>query len=173
MLQNIGFDYLLSYWIDLETSGSVLATATAAETGPFVLTAVLLSLIAVYTVSKLGGEVSKRLDLPPVLGELVGGVVVGVSALHFLVFPETGATASDSVLMTLLQSFGHLDSTTIAQIFESQSEAISILAELGVIILLFEIGLESDLRELSKVGSQAAIVAEPVAGLPVPAPALA
>ncbi|MGK7928172.1 MAG: cation:proton antiporter [Spirulina sp.] len=166
MLQNIGFDYLLSYWIDLETSGSVLATATTAETGPFVLTAVLLSLIAVYTVSKLGGELSKRLDLPPVLGELVGGVVVGVSALHFLVFPETGATASDSVLMTLLQSFGHLDSTTIAQIFESQSEAISILAELGVIILLFEIGLESDLRELSKVGSQAAIVA--VVGVAVP-----
>ena len=35
----------------------------------------------------------------------------------------------------------------------------SVLAELGVIILLFEIGLESDLRELQKVGAKAAIVA--------------
>ncbi|MEM9542218.1 MAG: cation:proton antiporter [Cyanobacteria bacterium P01_E01_bin.42] len=157
MLQNI------SSW---GTSGSLLATADAAETGPFILTAVLLSLIAVYLVSKLGGELSKRLDLPPVLGELVGGVVVGVSALHFLVFPETGATASDSMLMTLLQSFSNLDSTAIAHVFETQSEAISILAELGVIILLFEIGLESDLRELSKVGYQAAIVA--VVGVAAP-----
>ncbi|MBP0017857.1 MAG: cation:proton antiporter [Cyanobacteria bacterium SBLK] len=166
MLQNLGFDNLLSYWIDTGISGSVLATTDAAETEPFVITAVLLSLIAVYIVSKLGGELSKRLDLPPVLGELVGGVIVGVSALHFLVFPETGATASDSMLMSLVQSFGHLDSAAIAHVFETQSEAISILAELGVIILLFEIGLESDLRELSKVGYQAAIVA--VVGVAAP-----
>ena len=39
------------------------------------------------------------------------------------------------------------------------SEVISVLAELGVVILLFEIGLESDLQELIKVGPQAAIVA--------------
>lgn len=43
--------------------------------------------------------------------------------------------------------------------FQSQSEAITILAELGVTILLFEIGLESDLRELGKVGDRSAVVA--------------
>ncbi|WP_347240555.1 cation:proton antiporter [Phormidium sp. FACHB-592] len=46
----------------------------------------------------------------------------------------------------------------MSSIFQSQSEAISILAELGVIILLFEIGLESDLRQL-QVGYQATVVA--------------
>jgi len=129
------------------------------QMAPFVLTSVLLSLVAVYFVSKLGGELSKRLGLPPVLGELVGGVVVGVSALHFLVFPEAGATASDSLLMTILQALGNLDNESIQHIFQSQSEVVSVLAELGVIVLLFEIGLESDLRELGKVGYQAAIVA--------------
>ncbi|NEQ54456.1 MAG: cation:proton antiporter, partial [Leptolyngbya sp. SIO3F4] len=54
---------------------------------------------------------------------------------------------------------GNLDAAAVAHIFQSQSEVISVLAELGVIVLLFEIGLESDLRELSKVGYQAAIVA--------------
>jgi Kef-type K+ transport system membrane component KefB len=43
--------------------------------------------------------------------------------------------------------------------FQSQSEVIAILAELGVIILLFEIGLESELKELIKYGPQAAVVA--------------
>jgi Kef-type K+ transport system membrane component KefB len=86
-------------------------------------------------------------------------VIVGVSALHFLVFPETGATADDSLLMTCLQAIGQLDAETITDIFATQSEVISVLAELGVIVLLFEIGLESDLRELGKVGYQAAIVA--------------
>jgi Kef-type K+ transport system membrane component KefB len=137
----------------------LVAETPEAEYGSFVLTGVLMTLVVVYVMSKLGGELSKRLDLPPVLGELVGGVVVGVSALHLLVFPETGSTAADSVIMSALQWLGNLDADALAHIFQSQSEVISVLAELGVIVLLFEIGLESDLRELGKVGYQAAVVA--------------
>ena len=144
---------------DLVLSSSLLATAPDSEAAPMVLAGVLLSLVFIYLASKLGGELSKSLDLPPVLGELVAGVVVGVSALHILVFPETGATASDSVVMTILQQIGGLNSETIAEVFSAQSEVISVLAEIGVIILLFEIGLESDLRELQKVGTTAAVVA--------------
>ena len=137
----------------------LVAATPEADTGPMVLAGVLLSLVVIYVASKLGGELSKLLDLPPVLGELVAGVVVGVSALHLIMFPETGAVAADSQLMGLLQWLGGLSPEGVAEVFRSQSEVISVLAELGVIILLFEIGLESDLRELQKVGSQAAIVA--------------
>ena len=144
----------------------VLATVPEADYSPFVLTGVLLTLVVVYVVSKLGGELSKRLNLPPVLGELVGGVVVGVSALHLLMFPENSAAATDSVIMQGLQWLGHLNADAVTHIFQSQSEVISVLAELGVIVLLFEIGLESDLRELGKVGYQAAIVA--VVGVAAP-----
>ncbi len=144
----------------------LLAITPESEYGSWVLAGVLLTLVIVYAASKLGGELSKRLNLPPVLGELVGGVIVGISALHLLVFPETGATAEGSVVMDLLQSLGGLDAAAVTHIFESQSEVISVLAELGVIVLLFEIGLESDLRELTKVGYQAAIVA--VVGVAAP-----
>ena len=137
----------------------LLATASNAETAPMILAGVLLSLVFIYLASKLGGELSKLVDLPPVLGELVAGVVVGVSALHLLVFPETGAAASDSVVIIILQQIAGLNPESTQEVFALSSEVISVLAELGVIILLFEIGLESDLRELQKVGSQAAIVA--------------
>jgi len=133
--------------------------ATAPENGSIVLAGVLLSLVIIYLASKLGGELSKAVDLPPVLGELVGGVVVGVSALHLLVFPESGAVAADSLLMKLLQWIGDLSPEAVISVFETQSEVVSVLAEIGVIILLFEIGLESDLRDLKEVGYQAAIVA--------------
>lgn len=141
--------------------GTFMGTATVSNESPLVLAAVLLSLVVVYLASKLGGELSRMMNLPPVLGELVGGVVVGVSALHLLVFPEGGATAADSTLMPVLQwiSGGELSAESFSSIFTSQSEVLSVLAELGVIILLFEIGLESDLRELTKVGYQAAVVA--------------
>ncbi|MGK7936532.1 MAG: cation:proton antiporter [Xenococcaceae cyanobacterium] len=144
---------------DIVFSSQLLATEPNSEAAPMVLAAVLLSLVFIYLASKLGGELSKLLDLPPVLGELVAGVVVGVSALHLLVFPEAGATASDSVVMTILQQIAGLNPEDVGAVFTAQSEVVSVLAELGVIILLFEIGLESDLRELQKVGVRAAIVA--------------
>ncbi len=124
-----------------------------------ILAGVLLSLVFIYLASKLGGELSKLVDLPPVLGELVAGVVIGISALHLLVFTETGAVASDSVVMMILERIGGLGGEAINEVFTTQSEIISVLAELGVIILLFEIGLESDLRELQEVGTKAALVA--------------
>lgn len=136
----------------------LLATAEA-EKAPLVLSGVLLSLVVIYLASKLGAEVSKRLDFPPVLGELVAGVIVGVSALHLVIFPESGLQASDSVVMSVLQWLNGLTPNVLTSVFQSQSEVISVLAELGVIILLFEIGLESDLRQLKEVGSQAVIVA--------------
>ncbi|MEB3226173.1 MAG: cation:proton antiporter [Synechococcus sp.] len=124
-----------------------------------VLSAVLLSLVVIYFASKVGGELCSRINLPPVLGELVGGVLVGVSAFSLLVFPEGGIEASQSVLIQFLQSTAGLSPEAAPAVFATQSEVISVLAELGVIILLFEIGLESDLQELIKVGPQAAVVA--------------
>ena len=137
----------------------LLATAAESEYAPFVLAGVLLSLVIIYLAGKLGGELSKMMDLPPVLGELLSGVVVGISALHLLVFPDSGVMASESVVITTLKFMSNLTPEAVTAIFSSQSESISILAELGVIVLLFEIGLESDLQELKKVGYQAAIVA--------------
>ncbi len=139
----------------------LLATANESETAnsTLVLAGVLLSLVIVYFASKLGGEICARINLPPVLGELVGGVLVGVSAFHLLVFPESGSTADNSLIITFLQNTVGLTPEATESVFAAQSEVISLLAELGVIILLFEIGLESDLKELIRVGPQAAIVA--------------
>ncbi|MFM7573420.1 MAG: cation:proton antiporter, partial [Snowella sp.] len=136
-----------------------LLATTEAENGPLILSGVLLSLIVIYLASKLGAEAAKRFDFPPVLGELLAGVLVGVSALHLIIFPEGGLEASDSLLMTVLQFLNGLSPESVTTIFESQSEVISVLAEIGVIVLLFEIGLESDLRQLKEVGVQAVVVA--------------
>lgn len=135
-----------------------LATVEA-EDSPIILSGVLLTLVVIYLASKLGAEVSKRLDFPPVLGELVAGVIVGVSALHLVIFPEKGLSATDSAIANILQGLNHLSPAALTRVFESQSEVISVLAEIGVIILLFEIGLESNLRQLKEVGIQATVVA--------------
>jgi Kef-type K+ transport system membrane component KefB len=143
-----------------------LAAEVSAENGSLVLAAVLLNLVVIYLASKLGGELSNRFGFPPVLGELVGGVIVGVSALHLIVFPDKDPTGSTSLIMQFLQLTGGLSPEATPQVFASASEVVSVLAELGVIILLFEVGMESDLRELVKVGGMATLVA--VVGVTVP-----
>lgn len=154
------FYILTGNWL----SSSFVAAATEAvaesdaDEGTLVLAGVLLSLVIIYFASKLGGEVCSRINLPPVLGELVGGVLVGISAFHLLVFPESSAV-EDSLIINMLQSTAGLPAEAAQSVFASQSEVISLLSELGVIILLFEIGLESDLKELIRVGPIAAVVA--------------
>jgi Kef-type K+ transport system membrane component KefB len=129
------------------------------ENSQLVLAGVLLSLIVIHLASKVGGEICVRLNLPPVLGELLGGVIVGVSALRLIIFPGGELDANASLIIDLLQNTAGLPPAAAASVFDRQSEAISVLSEIGVIILLFEIGLESSLNELLKVGLQAAMVA--------------
>jgi len=143
----------------------LLATEAPAETGSLVLAGVLLSLVIIYLAAKLVGELCARVNLPSVLGELVGGVLVGVSAFNLLIFPDSSG-AFHSLLLDFLQTTAGLTPEAVPSVGGSISEVISLLSELGVIILLFEIGLESDLKELIRVGPQAAVVA--IVGVAVP-----
>jgi Kef-type K+ transport system membrane component KefB len=73
---------------------------------------------------------------PAVLGELIAGVLLGGSVLG--VIPAGG----------------------------TEAELIHVLAELGVLLLLFEIGLETDLREMFRVGPASLAVASVGVALP-------
>lgn len=144
----------------------MVTEATPKVESGMVLSGVLLSLLAIFIASKVGGEFFNGLGFPPVLGELLGGVVIGISALHLVVFPEGGATATDSVVMEILQTTAGLDPAAAQGTFEVLGEVLEILSELGVIILLFEIGLESNIKQLIEVGFQSLLVA--IVGVVVP-----
>jgi Kef-type K+ transport system membrane component KefB len=149
---------VITPWISAPLLAAEAAPEASAETGSLVLAGVLLSLVVVYLAAKLVGELCARVNLPSVLGELVGGVVVGISAFNLLVFPD-GSGAFHSLILDFLQATAGLTPDVLPEVGGSISEVISLLSELGVIILLFEIGLESDLKELIRVGPQAAVVA--------------
>ncbi len=93
----------------------------------------LLALIAIFVAAKVFGEIAERLGQPAVLGELLGGVAIGVSGLRLV---------------------------------DPHDVTIHLLSELGVILLLFVIGLETDLKKLMDVGGPAAAVA--IVGVALP-----
>lgn len=90
-----------------------------------------LVLISILIAGKLGGELAERAKQPAVLGELVAGMLIGASVLG-IVPTEVG---------------------------DPMADVVRIFAEVGVVILLFEIGLETDLREMFRVGGAATVVA--------------
>lgn len=125
-------------WNDLFASFlhfPLLATATEVESSSLVIVAVLLSLVIIYIAAKLGGELCIRMQLPSVLGELIGGVVVGISVLHLLVFPTGESTNEGSVMIAVLGAIAHLNPDSLTSVFQIQAEVIANLAELGAIII--------------------------------------
>jgi Kef-type K+ transport system membrane component KefB len=92
---------------------------------------ILAGIAVMLLVGKLGGELFERIKQPAVLGELIGGIVIGNLVL-------LGFAAAEPL---------------------KTNEVIAALAEVGVIILLFEVGLQSDLKEMMEVGWSSLLVA--------------
>jgi Kef-type K+ transport system membrane component KefB len=93
--------------------------------------ALALALTLVLAAAALGGHVAERYGQPAVLGELVAGVVLG--NLGFLGWSWPREVA--------------------------HSALVEGLASLGVILLLFEVGLESTVADMSRVGGRSLLVA--------------
>ncbi len=93
--------------------------------------AVLIGVAVMLVAAKLAGEVFERVRQPAVLGELLAGVLLG----NLVIVGFSGVEPLKT------------------------NETIAALAELGVIILLFEVGLESDLRQMLEVGWSSLLVA--------------
>ena len=100
------------------------------------LARLLLDLLIVIVVAKAAAELAERMRVPAVLGEILAGVLIGPSVL------------------------GWVDLT------DSRGVSLSMLAEIGVLLLLLQVGMEMDLRELGKVGTASLSVA--IVGVVVP-----
>ena len=92
---------------------------------------VLLALAVVLLAAKVGGDLMVRLRQPEVLGELIVGIILGNLALLGI-------------------DIFH---------FLREDLVLEILSELGVILLLFQVGLHTTIPDMMRVGGSALLVA--------------
>ena len=100
------------------------------DIGEFVRQSMMV-LAMILIAAKIGGELMARMGQPPVLGELVMGVVLGNLSIFGL---------------TLLDPL-------------KTNSTVRVVGEIGAILLLFEVGVESDLVQLLAVGWSSLLVA--------------
>ena len=98
-----------------------------ADVNPFI--PLMLALGVILLASRAGGAIARRLQQPRVLGQLIVGVILGPTLLDML-------------------HWGILQGVDL-------QHTIKEFAELGVLLLMFNIGLEVHLSELAKVGKVA------------------
>lgn len=87
---------------------------------------------------KVSAEIFERMGQPGVLGELIAGALLGPSLLGVIPLEAADPVAG----------------------------IVRVLAEIGVVVLLFEIGLGTDLKQLARVGAGATTIA--VVGVVLP-----
>ncbi len=95
------------------------------------LAPVVLALAVILAAAKIGGDAAERIGQPAVLGELVIGVLVGNLSLLGIDWFQ----------------------------FITANATIGVIAQLGAVILLFEVGLESTVRDMMQVGMRSLVVA--------------
>ncbi len=116
------------------------------------VTGLLVDLFVIFLAAKLAGELFERINQPAVIGELLAGIVIGPAALGLIGTPDAG----------LIAVF-HGD---IVAAQEAVNVVYHLMAELGVIVLLFFVGLETRVADVVRVGTRAMAVA--VLGVIVP-----
>ncbi len=115
--------------------------AGAAEIGGVEIGILLLKLVIILLAAKLGGWLSEKIKQPAVLGELIFGVLLGASVFGKFAFYHP-----------------FLEQMVVAAGTPGW-DVIFFLSELGVILLLFQVGLESNVYEMLKAGLSSTLVA--------------
>ncbi len=143
---------------------------------------ILFSLVFIALAAALGGYLMRRLGQPPVLGELLVGMIVANVAYFFHQPVLTVLREGPEVLAVVSRAWTHgvsLDDAArqllpatestrrVLEVLKSPAgpNAISVyqfvdqLSRIGMIVLLFLVGLETSVQEMRKVGRTAFFVA--------------
>ena len=124
---------------DLSPSPTVTQTTSTHSATPdnlrSPLSILLLQIIVIIIVAKIFGAVFRRIRQPPVMGEMVAGIVLGPSLLGWL-SPQIASFLFPQASMTTL----------------------SVFSQVGVVLFMFIVGVELDLQHLKERASEAIMV---------------
>ncbi|MBO3463427.1 cation:proton antiporter [Aetokthonos hydrillicola Thurmond2011] len=126
-------------------AGAVVEKGLIKPLGHKPLLLVLLELALLLLVARTLGELMRRVKLPPVIGELLAGVLLGPSVFGWILPNVQGYIFPHS---------------------QSQSDLVSVVSWLGVLFLLIVTGLETDLNLIVRKGKTALLIS--LGGIIVP-----
>lgn len=107
------------------------------------LSSILLMLVVLFILARIGNRLFERFGVPGLIGEIIVGIIIANLVLW------DGQTLIDMLNVSIPDS----------GILSDEYAVLYTFAELGVIFLLFSVGLETKVSELLSVGKSAMLVA--------------
>lgn len=106
---------------------------------------VLIQLIVIMLAARAGGQLARRMGQPRVVGEIIAGLMLGPSL------------------------FGKLCPELFHGLFESiPSDSINVLSQIGLVFLMFQIGLDFDFSHLREKQNRNIVIAVATVGILIP-----
>jgi len=126
-----------------EASALVTNVASASDRQTFTnpaetrspISILLLQMVVIIVIARLFGALFRRIGQPPVMGEMVAGIILGPSVLQVF-WPQASAFLFPQSSMGML----------------------GVLSQLGVVLFMFVVGMELDLQHLRERASTAIMV---------------
>lgn len=105
----------------------------------------LLQIVIIIAVARLAGNLARKIGQPRAVGEIIAGLALGPSLL--------GSLAPDTFQFV----FHSIDSVPL-----------TIMSQIGLILLMFQVGMDFDFSHLSEQRNRTAVMAVSVTGIVVP-----
>lgn len=126
----------------------------------------VLALGIILITTKLCGMLFRKLGLPQVLGYIIAGILIGPAIFGLIPVGENGGFALIS-----FEGAGTPTSWSLVHLNEfdiggNQYSVLDVFAKIGVIMIMFSAGLETNIDVLKKTGVKATLIA--IAGVAVP-----
>ncbi len=123
----------------------MLAATSSVHETERLISFTLVELLAILIAARISGKIANWLGQPRVVGEIVGGLLLGPSL------------------------FGRLFPNQFEFVFHSISPvSLVILSQIGLCLLMFQIGLEFDFSHLKEKQNRTAVIAVSIAGIALP-----
>ena len=117
---------------------------------------IVLAVILLFT--KVLGLLFRRIGLPQVLGFIIAGIVVGPAIFGELCgFSLIGLDKGNGAEYTALFLLNGVNAEGGA--FSMGTDGLAIFSKIGVLLLMFSTGLETNLKELKNTGLAAILIA--------------
>ena len=118
---------------------------------------IILAFILLFT--KVFGLLFRRIGLPQVLGYIIAGIIIGPAIFGELCgFSLIGLNKADSDA-TYKALFVLNGLNKEGETFSMGTDGLAIFSKIGVLLLMFSTGLETNLEELKKTGLAATLIA--------------
>lgn len=110
----------------------------------------LIQIVTIIVVARIFGFFCKKIGQPSVIGEIIAGIFLGPSILGNPAFEFLGFNEFSNFLFPIDPATGEISKSSLSNL--------NVLSQIGLVLFMFIVGMELDLKTLRKKANDAVVI---------------